>query len=192
MKGRSTILPTPLRQSMRSHPTQAEHVLWQHLRQRQMSGCKFRRQHPFNDYVLDFVCLERSLAVELDGGQHASQVDRDIQRDDALTRAGFRVLRFWNNEVLDNTEAVLNVILAALGDEPHPLPSPPIEGEGASSHAIEADAVGQRNTAPNHNCGTAVAENPASPRLAVPPPPLHGEGRGGDGVAHPQNGFREV
>ena len=115
-------------QQLRQAATDAEHLLWQRLRGRQL-GVKFRRQHPFNGFVLDFVCLEARLVIELDGGQHAENQAADADRDRQLRQAGFRVLRFWNNQVLQETTAVLEVILAALA-ETHPHPCPPLEGEG--------------------------------------------------------------
>ncbi len=95
---------------MRSNMTDAEKKLWSILRNRQISGVKFRRQHPFEDYILDFVSLEIKLAIELDGGQHAEQTQYDIVRTRELETAGFQVLRFWNNEIFDNTEAVMEKI----------------------------------------------------------------------------------
>ena len=90
---------------------------------------KFRRQHPYLNYVLDFVCLERKLVVEIDGSQQLHS-ERDAGRDRALTSAGFSVLRFWNNEVLSQTDAVMERILANLRVNPIPTPAPPLEGEG--------------------------------------------------------------
>ncbi len=98
--------------SLRRQPTDAERVLWQRLRGQQL-GVKFRRQHPFLNYVLDFACLEPKLAIEVDGGQHA-QSERDARRDRDLEAAGFRVLRFWNNEVLTQVDAVLERIVSEL------------------------------------------------------------------------------
>lgn len=115
-------------QELRNHATDAERLLWQHLRGQQL-GAKFRRQHPFNNYVLDFVCLERKLAVELDGGQHSEAIAEDEARTRELQTAGFRVLRFWNNQVFQETEAVIETIMAAIS-ETHPHPCPPLEGEG--------------------------------------------------------------
>jgi very-short-patch-repair endonuclease len=90
-----------------------------------------RRQRPIDAYVVDFVCLECSLVVELDGGQHAEQTKaRDERRDAVLQRAGYRVLRFWNNEVMENLEGVLMTIDSALRTGPHPTPLPQA-GEGA-------------------------------------------------------------
>ena len=107
--------------SLRKQPTDAERVLWQRLRGQQL-GVRFRRQHPYLNYVLDFVCLERKLVIEVDGGQH-SESARDRQRDRDLEAAGFKVLRFWNNEVLAQTDAVLEKIVSEL-THPHPRPSP--------------------------------------------------------------------
>ncbi|MDD4965156.1 MAG: endonuclease domain-containing protein [Gallionella sp.] len=117
---------------MRCRMTDAEMRLWQRLRSRQRAICKFRRQYPYLDYVLDFVCLEKSLIVEVDGGQHLES-QRDQARDWRLQEAGFRVLRFWNNQVLQETDAVVEAIWIALQNEaviPQPHPSPPLEGMG--------------------------------------------------------------
>ena len=75
-----------------------------------MAGCKFRRQHPIGPYVCDFICIERRLVIEVDGGQHAGQVDADKARSAFLESMGFTVVRFWNHEVLTRTEAVLEKI----------------------------------------------------------------------------------
>ncbi len=99
--------------ALRGAMTDAERLLWRHLRGRQLAGRRFRRQHPFLDYVLDFVCLEARLVVELDGGQHLQSAD-DAVRDARLRAAGFAVLRFWNHQVLGETEAVLGEIHRAL------------------------------------------------------------------------------
>ncbi|MFN7644366.1 MAG: endonuclease domain-containing protein [Burkholderiales bacterium] len=114
-----------LRQTM----TDAEQALWYHLRAGRFGGFKFRRQHPLPPYVVDFVCLSQWLVVELDGSQHSPSVD--AERDRSLERAGFRLLRFWNDDVLIQTEAVLAQIWSALHDRtlsPTPLPW----GEGLS------------------------------------------------------------
>ncbi|BCR06005.1 DNA methylase [Desulfuromonas versatilis] len=111
--------------------TDAEKALWQVLRGRQISRLKFRRQHPFGDYVLDFVCLENRLVIEVDGGQHGEQTDYDEIRTRHLQDAGFCVLRFWNNEVLLDIEAVKEKIWLAVQETgAHPHPDPPLEGEG--------------------------------------------------------------
>jgi len=120
-----------LQSSLRNAPTDAEHRLWQRLRGRQLDSCKFRRQHPFGDYILDFVCLECRVVVELDGSQHTESKDYDAARDRFLEHAGFVVLRFWNNDVFGNAEGVLDVILQNLRNRAAPSPpNPPLEGEG--------------------------------------------------------------
>jgi len=96
--------------------TEAERLLWRALRDRQLAGFKFRRQHPVRPYVVDFVCIERKLVVEIDGGQHAQQAARDMVRTTAIQAKGYRVIRFWNNEVLENLEGVLQSIFAALNE----------------------------------------------------------------------------
>ncbi len=109
--------------------TDAESRFWQRLRGRQIGGLKLRRQHPFLDFVLDFACMEMRLIVEVDGGQHQDN-DQDRVRDQRLQEAGFRVLRFWNNQVLQEIDAVVEAIWTALLEESgcdgsHSPPSPP-------------------------------------------------------------------
>lgn len=118
--------------SLRKDPTDAELLLWFHLRDRRLGNHKFRRQRPIGPYFADFACLETKLIVELDGGQHVEAVDYDETRTGFMEAQGYRVLRFWNNEVLTQTDAVLARILQALQDgaAPHPNPLPPA-GEGA-------------------------------------------------------------
>ncbi len=99
---------------LRKNPTEAERLLWMHLRYRQMGGHKFRRQQPIGTFIVDFVCFEKKLIIELDGGQHSQQVDYDTTRTEWLESKGFRVLRFWNNQVMQETDAVKSVILEAL------------------------------------------------------------------------------
>jgi len=124
------ILGNKLQRSLRHNMTDAEQRLWQVLRLNQM-GCKFRRQHPYEDFILDFVCLERKLIIEVDGGQHADSATYDQERTDLLEKAGYRVLRFWNNEVLCRLEAVKEHIWLSLQDnQTHPHPVPPLEGDG--------------------------------------------------------------
>jgi very-short-patch-repair endonuclease len=115
-----------LRRSM----TDAEHTLWYRLRNRQLQGCKFRRQHDIGPYIADFVCTEAMLVVELDGGQHAEQVVYDARRTAFLQAQGYRVLRFWDNDVLKDIESVLEVVWEALASAaPHPNPLPGGERE---------------------------------------------------------------
>jgi very-short-patch-repair endonuclease len=115
---------------LRRDMTDAERLLWHHLRNRHFSGWKFRRQHEIDRYIVDFLCPGASLIVELDGGQHAQMMAKDANRTRRLEGMGYRVLRFWNNDVLTNTEAVLGVILEALARvAPHPGPLPGGEKE---------------------------------------------------------------
>jgi very-short-patch-repair endonuclease len=126
------ILSKRLQRTLRKNLTDAEKALWSVLRGRQMSGLKFRRQHPFADYILDFVCLEKMLIIEVDGSQHGEQTGYDEIRTLQLQAAGFHVLRFWNNEMLQNMEAVEEQIwMAVQKHRTHPHPDPPREGEGA-------------------------------------------------------------
>ena len=99
---------------LRTHQTDAEKLLWYHLRSRRLQGYKFRRQFIHGNYILDFVCLSKKVIIEVDGGQHSQQVGYDAKRTDYLISSGFKVLRFWNNEVLCDISAVLTVINEAL------------------------------------------------------------------------------
>ncbi len=113
---------------MRSDATDAERVLWRNLRAHRLAASKFRRQQPIGPYIVDFVCLYAGLIIEVDGGQHLQSV-RDAERDASLRRQGFTVLRFWNNDVLQRTESVLEEILRHLPLSPGPSPA---RGEGSS------------------------------------------------------------
>ncbi len=100
---------------LRKNPTDAERKLWAHIRLRRMGGYKFRRQHPLGPFIVDFVCLEKKLIIEVDGGQHDKFKFYDAKRDRWLEDKGFKVLRFWNNEVLQDIEIVMEVIAGELG-----------------------------------------------------------------------------
>ena len=121
--------------AMRKNPTQAENKLWQELRSKKL-GFGFRRQFVIDSkYIADFVCLEKRLIIECDGGQHNQNFD-DIERNFYLESQNFRILRFWNNEILENLEGVLSVIKEALNDDnfaspnsTHPLTPSAREGE---------------------------------------------------------------
>ena len=112
---------------LRSNPTEAEQVLWGCLRRRQVNGCRFRRQAPIGMYIGDVLCFEKKLVVELDGGQHLTNREYDLQRTAWLESQGFRVLRFWNSEVFNSLEAVKESISRALTrqTEAHPKSSSP-------------------------------------------------------------------
>jgi very-short-patch-repair endonuclease len=116
--------------TLRRSMTDAEQKLWSLLRRQQMGGYRFRRQHPVRPYIVDFACLEAHLAVEVDGGHHVAQVERDQQRTRYLEASGFRILRFWNNEVLTQSESVRESIGQALSLDKNPLPNlPPGRGK---------------------------------------------------------------
>ena len=105
---------TKTARALRNNLTDAEQRLWQKLKRRQIATMKFRRQQPIGAFIVDFVCFERRLIVEVDGGQHAEQAPYDEQRTRWLEAQGYLVLRFWNNDVLANTEAVAQAILDAV------------------------------------------------------------------------------
>ncbi|MGH8027628.1 MAG: endonuclease domain-containing protein [Pseudoxanthomonas sp.] len=115
---------------LRNRATDAERKLWQHLKNRQLNGMKFRRQYPIAGYVADFASPEIRLAIELDGGQHLERREYDQERTAKLACNGYRVLRFWNDDVLLQTEHVLSEILRVIDATP-PQPSPAFAGEGA-------------------------------------------------------------
>jgi very-short-patch-repair endonuclease len=107
---------------LRKNLTDVENKLWSRLRGRQLSGVKFRRQYPIGPFIVDFCCVERRLVVELDGGQRAERNTADERRTRLVERFGYRVLRFWDNEVLSNFDGVLERINEVL-EGPRPLPS---------------------------------------------------------------------
>ena len=112
---------------LRRRATEAEKKLWFQLRQKQIEGFKFRRQQPIGKYVVDFVSFEKRLIVELDGGQHKAQKDEDKTRDRFFQDEGFEVIRFWNTEVFENLEGVLEAIRKNLLS---PSPNPSHQGRG--------------------------------------------------------------
>jgi adenine-specific DNA-methyltransferase len=117
---------------LRKNLTEAESALWKHIRYRRLKRHKFRRQAPIGPYIVDFACFEKGLIIELDGGQHSDQVAYDSERTQWLESQGFHVLRFWNDQVLKEIEAVKESILEALEyrqQTPHPN-LPPQGGKG--------------------------------------------------------------
>ncbi|MDQ2082601.1 endonuclease domain-containing protein [Xanthobacteraceae bacterium Astr-EGSB] len=122
-----------LAKRLRRDQTDAERVLWFRLRDRRLDGWKFRRQVPIDRYVADFCCPDARLIVELDGGQHDANAQADEARTRVLSSMGYLVLRFWNNDVLTNTDGALETILATLNQHrsspPHPDPLPSGERE---------------------------------------------------------------
>ena len=130
---------------LRRNTTEAERKLWAHLRSRQLIGVKFRRQHPIGPYVVDFVAFGPKLIIELDGGHHALQLAEDGKRSDWLASNGFTVVRFWNHEVLQQTDAVLQTITERLA--PHPSP-PPRRGEGARDPQVSNNMMVRKGDEP--------------------------------------------
>jgi len=117
---------TKFARELREHSTDAERLFWSRVRAHRLLGHKFKRQQPIGSYIMDFVCVEARLVVELDGGQHAAS-KRDQIRDAQLTEKGHRVLRFWNNDVLMNIDGVVETVVKNLGPSPQPSPT---TGEG--------------------------------------------------------------
>lgn len=115
--------------TLRNEATDTERHLWRFLRLRQLDGLRFRRQVPLAGYVADFVCPQLKLVVELDGGQHAEQTAYDARRTQVLVAHGYRVLRYWNDDVLLHTTEVLEDILRHAKSTP-PQPSPPPSAQG--------------------------------------------------------------
>jgi very-short-patch-repair endonuclease len=109
---------TQFARHLRQESTDAERLLWSRLRARRFFNLKFKRQQPLGAYIVDFVCFEAHLIIELDGGQHAQQLAYDRERDAWLAAQGFTVLRFWNNEAMNNLEGVLTKIAASLPPAP--------------------------------------------------------------------------
>ncbi|HYA36716.1 MAG TPA: endonuclease domain-containing protein [Candidatus Methylomirabilis sp.] len=122
------LFDTQRARTLRRNLTDAEQRLWSCLKRKQINGYKFRRQFPLGRYIVDFVCLEARLIIEVDGGQHSEQTAHDEMRDKWLASQRFRVLRFWNNDVLRRTDAVVEEIARAVR-QPPPRPSP-VKGEG--------------------------------------------------------------
>ena len=122
MKGQTNkkIKTHQLQRTLRKNPTQAERALWRELRGKQIKNLKFRRQHIHENFILDFVCIEAKLIIEVDGGQHADNHEQDRKRTTQLEQAGFTVLRFWNNQILNEMESVKQAILSALESDPSP------------------------------------------------------------------------
>ena len=165
----------PHARELRKNATDCERHLWLHLRGHRLADFKFRRQQPLGPYIVDFVCFETRCIVEADGGQHSEQAEYDNRRDDWLRSQGFTVLRFWNNDILNNIEGILEVIWKACQSgrasstpPPHTNPSP-ARGEGLKS--------GQSPTPPISHKGEWAKDEPNH----CLPPPSRGRGRGRGG-----------
>ncbi len=109
---------TAFARQLRRNQTEAEKTLWKYLRSKQFNDTKFRRQHPVGPYIADFACIENKLIVEVDGGQHNEQQNssHDMKRTEWLKDQGYQILRFWNNDVLTNTDGVREKIWGALNE----------------------------------------------------------------------------
>ena len=101
---------TTVARKLRNNMTEAEKYIWYMLRSKNLNGFKFRRQQPIGSYIVDFICLKEKLIIEIDGGQHNQNIN-DTVRDNWLKQEGFRIVRFWNNEVLENRDSVLEKII---------------------------------------------------------------------------------
>ena len=129
MRGDATLRARDLRR----RETDAERLLWRHLRNRHLGGWKFRRQHPIGRFFADFACAERRLVIELDGGQHVARANADGRRTRALEELGWKVIRYWDDDVLMRTNRVLEDIVLWLECAPHPDPLP-ARGEREPDH----------------------------------------------------------
>ena len=118
---------TNIARMLRKRSTNAENLLWKKLRGKQLEGYKFRRQEPVGPYIVDFVNFEKGIVIELDGGQHAIERENDKKRDAWLNAEGFNVLRFWDNEIFDNLEGIVEVVRKRLFS---PSPGPSHKGRG--------------------------------------------------------------
>jgi len=127
-------LPTLCSRELRSNPTEAERKLWRAISNRQLNGIRFNRQVPIGPFICDFVARSAKLIIELDGGQHAINADQDAKRTKFLEGCGYRLIRFWNNDVLENIEGVVTRIDQALNHRPSPsalrASSPPAPAGG--------------------------------------------------------------
>ena len=121
--------PTARSRELRLNATEAERRLWQQISARKIAGVRFNRQFPIGPFICDFVSRTAKLVIEVDGGQHAVDVTKDEARTAYLEAQGYRVIRFWNNDVLDRIEGVVSEIERALADMPSPNPSRKREGD---------------------------------------------------------------
>ena len=115
--------PTVRSRELRNNATEAERKLWQQLSARKLCGARINRQFPIGQFICDFVCREKRVVIEIDGGHHATNAEYDLRRTRFLETQGYRVIRFWNNEVLDNIDGVVAVIARTLENMPSPDPS---------------------------------------------------------------------
>lgn len=183
---------------LRKNMTDAEQLLWKQLRAHRLAGYKFKRQQPIGLYIVDFVCFAANCIVEADGGQHLERAEYDARRDAWLKSQGFTVLRFWNHDILTNTEGVLETIVAvcrANAPSPQPLSH---QGRGARS-GNRGNGQKKSPIGSGHNAATEKPDRTSSSRSNSPLPSRddcmdagdrttsgtdveRGRGRGGDGL----------
>ena len=125
---------TEVAKDLRKSMTDAERLLWQRLKAKQLDGLKFRRQEQIGRFIVDFVCHDKGIVIEADGGQHAAEREKDEERTQWLNSQGYTVLRYWNNEILTNTEGVMESIRSVCMKVPSSRPSP-TEGRGSEVKA---------------------------------------------------------
>ncbi|OGP07299.1 MAG: hypothetical protein A2048_07165 [Deltaproteobacteria bacterium GWA2_45_12] len=114
--------------NLRKQSTDTENWLWNALRAKRFEQLKFRRQQIIGNYIVDFVCFKKRVIIECDGSQHLDQIEKDQQRDEWLKKEGYQVLRFWDYQVLQDLDIVLEVIFQVCQDHPPPNPLPSREG----------------------------------------------------------------
>ena len=164
---------------LRKTMTDSERRLWQVLRLRQLDGHKFRRQFPVGRYIVDFTCPERKLIIELDGGQHPEQESYDNDRTKWLESQGYRVMRFWNNEVLTNLEGVKDSIYNAITATANPPPPVLPHKGGGSSKGSCAPAVDSKGPSPlMGEGGSPRATRDGGDKVNGVPPPRSSPTRG--------------
>ncbi|MGB6041563.1 MAG: endonuclease domain-containing protein [Pirellulales bacterium] len=120
----SEYTPQQRRRALRTRSTKPEQLMWAALRNRRLGGLKFRRQYSIGVYIVDFVCVEKKLVIEIDGAYHEDVEDEDARRQRYLESEGFQVLRFTNEDVLNDAQAVVVAIAKVAGVPPHPIPLP--------------------------------------------------------------------
>ncbi|RZT56152.1 very-short-patch-repair endonuclease [Sphingomonas sp. BK036] len=152
--------------ALRATPTRAESALWQHLAARRTSGVRFNRQVPIGPFICDFVSRATRLVIEVDGGQHDWQSDDDARRTRFIENQGYRVIRFWNNDVLERLEGVVAEIARVLAERPSPNPSRKRKGDTVAAEASATLLLPSRS---REGSGEGSAAHP-TPEKATPWP----------------------
>ena len=152
--------------ALRTNPTRAESALWQHLAARRTSGVRFNRQVPIGPFICDFVSRASKLVIEVDGGQHDWHSDDDARRTHFIEQQGYRVIRFWNNDVLERMEGVVAEIGRVLAERPSPNPSRKRKGDTVAAEASATLLLPSRS---REGSGEGSAAHP-TPEKATPWP----------------------